>query len=185
MKYMRDHRTRIIIGFMNILFFFPTCISCSFASVDIAGTINIVRNFTFPLLAVSIIILFYCLMRLLEYRRIIDKKTEELRESEERYALAAQGSNDGLWDWNLKTNKVYYSPRWKQMIGYDDDEIGEDPNDWFALVHPDDVENLKNIIGSKDQHGITIGAEIILFLDGNFVGMHKEIISCKSGDHHQ
>ena len=160
MKYMRNCRKMILIGFMNILFFVFMGIPHSFASADIAEKINMVRNITLPLLSISIIILFYCLTRLLEYRRIIGKKTEELRESEERYALAAQGSNDGLWDWNLKTNKVYYSTRWKQMIGYDDDEIGEDPNDWFALVHPDDVENLKHIITAHiKEPGVHIEAE--------------------------
>jgi diguanylate cyclase (GGDEF)-like protein/PAS domain S-box-containing protein len=65
-----------------------------------------------------------------------------LRESEERYALAAQGANEGLWDWNLETDKVYFSPRWQSMLGYEDGEIGNRPADWFGLVHPDDLDRL-------------------------------------------
>jgi diguanylate cyclase (GGDEF)-like protein/PAS domain S-box-containing protein len=65
-----------------------------------------------------------------------------LRESEERYALAAQGANEGLWDWNLETDEVYFSPRWQSMLGYADGEIGNRPADWFGLVHPDDLDRL-------------------------------------------
>jgi diguanylate cyclase (GGDEF)-like protein/PAS domain S-box-containing protein len=64
--------------------------------------------------------------------------TRKLRESEERYALAVRAANDGIWDWNLKTNEIYYSIRWKDMLGYKDNEIGTDPNEWFKRIHPDD-----------------------------------------------
>lgn len=66
-----------------------------------------------------------------------------LRESEERYSLAVQGANDGLWDWDLKNNRIYFSPRWKSMLGYAEDEIGDDPKEWFNRLHPEDVERLQ------------------------------------------
>ena len=66
-----------------------------------------------------------------------------LRESEERYALASRGANDGLWDWNLKTDEIHLSSRWKEMLGYDDDEIGGAATEWTSRIHPEDVERVK------------------------------------------
>ncbi|MBI4502501.1 MAG: EAL domain-containing protein [Gemmatimonadetes bacterium] len=66
-----------------------------------------------------------------------------LRESQERHALAARGANDGLWDWNLATDEVYYSARWKAMLGYGEAEIGRGLDAWLDRVHPDDVDRLK------------------------------------------
>jgi len=65
-----------------------------------------------------------------------------LRESEERYALAAKAANDGLWDWNLKTNEIYFSQRWKSILGCEEHEIGNNPEEWFKRVHPEDLERL-------------------------------------------
>ncbi len=71
-----------------------------------------------------------------------------LRESEERYALAVRAANDGLWDWNLKKGQIYYSPRWKQMLGYAEDEITDNPNEWFNRVHPEDIGQLRTNISA-------------------------------------
>jgi diguanylate cyclase (GGDEF)-like protein/PAS domain S-box-containing protein len=73
---------------------------------------------------------------------------EGLKESEERYALAAQGANDGLWDWNLVTNEIYFAPRWKAMIGYLEDEIGDKPEEWLERIHHADQERTKEEIAA-------------------------------------
>jgi diguanylate cyclase (GGDEF)-like protein/PAS domain S-box-containing protein len=71
-----------------------------------------------------------------------------LRESEERYALAARGANDGLWDWDLQTEQVYYSPRWKALLGFEEPEIGTTIREWFGRVHPDDRSRVESEIAS-------------------------------------
>jgi PAS domain S-box-containing protein len=93
-----------------------------------------------------------------------------LRESEERYALALQGANDGIWDWNLQNGDVYFSPRWKAMLGYSEDEIGHEAQDWWERVHSADKENLETAV---QQHlaGITPHLECeyrILHKDGTY-----------------
>lgn len=62
-----------------------------------------------------------------------------LREREERLALVLRGTNDGIWDWNVETEQVYYSPRWKEMLGYTDDEVADTFDAWRTLIHPDDA----------------------------------------------
>ncbi len=68
-----------------------------------------------------------------------------LKESEERYALALAGANDGLWDWDLRTDHMYYSARWKDMLGIGEQEkVLPTPEEWFGRVHPDDLRLVKD-----------------------------------------
>ncbi len=70
------------------------------------------------------------------------KAEEALRASEERYALAAAGANDGLWDWDLATNHIFFSPRWKEMLGHQESGIGDGAEEWLSRIHPEDVQRV-------------------------------------------
>ncbi|WP_448187232.1 sensor domain-containing protein [Azospirillum sp. sgz301742] len=110
---------------------------------------------------------------------VTDRKLAEqqLRRSEERYALAAKGANDGLWDCLLDDDEVYYSPRWKSMLGYAEDEIGTSINEWFKRVHPEDFSGLEaalelHLSGERDniQHEFRMhaadGSELWMLVRG-------------------
>jgi diguanylate cyclase (GGDEF)-like protein/PAS domain S-box-containing protein len=95
---------------------------------------------------------------------------EALRESEERYALAARGANDGLWDWNLVTSAMYFSPRWKAMLGFREDEIEDRLEEWIGRIHDADRERVKEEI-AVHQKGLTPHFESehrLLHKDGGF-----------------
>ncbi len=63
---------------------------------------------------------------------------QALRESEERYTLAMQGTNEGLWDWDIEDRKIYFSARFKEMLGYREDELDNVITTWRSRLHPDD-----------------------------------------------
>ena len=71
---------------------------------------------------------------------------DNLRASEKRWQLALRGANDGLWDWNAVTNEVYISARWKQMLGYAENEVPNLPEEWERRVHPEDLPRVKKDI---------------------------------------
>jgi diguanylate cyclase (GGDEF)-like protein/PAS domain S-box-containing protein len=84
---------------------------------------------------------------LVEQEHQVESMNARIRVNEERMRHALEGSNEGLWDWDLITNQVYYSPRWKEMLGYQEHEIENHYDSWEQLVHPEDLphalDNLK------------------------------------------
>jgi diguanylate cyclase (GGDEF)-like protein/PAS domain S-box-containing protein len=93
----------------------------------------------------------------------LEARVWELHQTQERYALAVRGANDGIWDWDLTTGRLYFSERWKAILGHDGGEIGASPAEWITRVHADDVGRVQaaieaHIAGTtghfEDQHRI-------------------------------
>jgi len=72
----------------------------------------------------------------------VSSRTKELKESNLKWEFAIEGNGDGLWDWNLQTNEVFFSKQWKKMLGFEDDEIQGSLQEWEKRVHPDDLKNV-------------------------------------------
>ena len=70
------------------------------------------------------------------------KSKEQALESEERFDLAMKATKDGLYDWNLTNNEINYSPSWKHMLGYENDELSNDLSTWEKLINPQDVKRV-------------------------------------------
>jgi len=93
---------------------------------------------------------------------------EALRASEERWKFALEGAGDGVWDRNIQTNEVLYSKRYREMLGYSDDEFENRRDEWEKRIHPEDK--------------VRVMAEIEAYLDGNSPAYSTEYrMLCKDG----
>ncbi|MBF0381656.1 MAG: response regulator [Magnetococcales bacterium] len=101
------------------------------------GTIGVIRDITERK---EILVELHKAQNELEDR--VQERTAALHASEERFSLAMKGANDGVWDWNLQTDEIYFSPRWKSMLGYGDEELENIPDTWRSRLHPDDHERV-------------------------------------------
>ena len=82
------------------------------------------------------------------------RAVEDLRDSEERYALAVNGANDGLWDWNVVSGEVYWSPRWRSILGLEQTSISAAPDEWLSRVHPDDRAHVESTLHDHLTRGV-------------------------------
>ena len=158
---------KLIAGITGVVLCFASYLAIASSSAQVNELSASTENVPLYLLFASLTLLLFTILRLLRYRQQVEKKASELaaangqmqfeikertriqealKQSEERYALAARGANDGLWDWNLTTNEIYFSSRWKSMLGFQDDQIGNSMQEWFRRVHPDDISKLKKDI---------------------------------------
>lgn len=80
------------------------------------------------------------LYELLATQEELQRQKDEINEIKERFELALRASNNGVWDWDLRTNTIFYSQRWKEMLGYDNEEIPNQLDTFNMLIHPDDKE---------------------------------------------
>jgi len=84
-----------------------------------------------------------CLVETIIDNMARQRALEALQDSEERLDLAMRGASDGLWDWHLPSDRVYFSPRWKGMLGYSDDQVVNSWEAWERLAHPEDVQRVR------------------------------------------
>jgi diguanylate cyclase (GGDEF)-like protein/PAS domain S-box-containing protein len=86
------------------------------------------------------------LERSIRYAISHQRALDELAQSRERYALAMRAANDGIWDWDLETDMIYFSPRWHAILGHREQASEAPPSEWFELVHDEDLPRLRAAI---------------------------------------
>ncbi|NJK88810.1 MAG: EAL domain-containing protein [Myxococcales bacterium] len=85
--------------------------------------------------------------------------SRRLRESEERYALALEGSHDGIWDWDMGEDRLFVSSRWREMLGFTENDSFERREDWFSLIVPEDLADVREALNTH-REGLTPFLEV-------------------------
>ena len=133
------------------------------------------ENINIALTMISLLVVgffaLYIRFQIKKYIKKITEKEENLVKLSQRLEYAVHATGDGLWDWNLVSNQVYFSPRWKAMLGYTDEEIPNEFDWWEKNVHPDDLkQTVKDILYSQQEPGKNYnGVHRLRHKDGHWV----------------
>ncbi len=121
------------------------------------------------------------------FTEITQRKTleQDLYETKSRYVAAVNGANDGIWDWNLIDDTIYFSQRWKSMLGCEADEIGQNPSDWLSRIHPHDRDRVNHELNLHlDNHVPHFESEYrILHKDGSYRWVRVRGLAVKNEQH--
>ena len=98
---------------------------------------------TFSIITITVIVAFplvtVLIGKILLAQEENQNNIEELKESKQQLQFAIEGIDEGVWDWDVNTNEVFYSNRWKEILGFEDQEIGTSIREWETRVHPEDL----------------------------------------------
>lgn len=100
---------------------------------------------------------------------------DKLAKQKEQFEVAIRGINDGIWDWDLRQNTIFYSPKWKEQLGYRDEELANHTDTFLMLLHPDDVERFSEYVdkyhkGQLDKYNIEFRLK---HKKGHYVWIHS------------
>jgi len=95
---------------------------------------------------VAALLVWVLLYTPIKLRRMVAAATESLQEQQEIWSLAIAGSDDGIWEWRLKSGQAFYSERWKTMLGYSEETEFESIDAFYRVVHPDDFKRVQEAI---------------------------------------
>ena len=131
--------------------------------------LNFIVHFFISVVATILIIVFLIKLNqtieknLLLKDQNLMKITEDLKESKQRFELAITGSNAGIYDWDIAKDKIYHSPTWKRLLGYEKNELEDFSIDQFYnLIHPDDVDKVKTLLDNHLSEGAPYSGEFRL-----------------------
>ncbi len=109
--------------------------------VHIEDILKYLTYILIPILVIGWFLILWLLKKQITYKtKELSLANTKLSESQQRLSLAMEFANDGLFDWNLETNEIYYSPVWKRLLGYKDDELPNEFSVWENLTAPEDVK---------------------------------------------
>ncbi len=95
------------------------------------------------LFSVGVMVLLVVFIR--SYLSVL-KTSKALYFQNQMFSLITEGENDGVWDWDMVANKIYFSPQWNDMLGYRQTTMSDDPNEWFTLIHPEDLPSFQQAL---------------------------------------